>query len=164
MGLPMLTRIADGRTDLVFDYLAAGHPADTADAAGVSLLRWCAYYGDVSAIRFLLSQGERLESLGPNLGLDTAAFHGHWRLCEFQLEHGADANYADQNSGESNIVRSTVLISPLLTRNAFAIRSTSAGGGVSLTNRTASLVEINFAVAGLVASICSTRRPSCMPA
>jgi len=98
---PLVDRIANGRTDLVFDFVGAGHPATFADKEGASLLSWCAYYGDVSAIRFLLSQGERLESLGPNLGLDTAAFHGHWRLCEFQLEHGADANYADQNSGET---------------------------------------------------------------
>src|SRR5207253_2261718 len=59
------------------------------------------YYGDVSAIRLLLSQGERLESLGENLGLDSAAFHGHWRLSEFLLENGADANFADPNTGET---------------------------------------------------------------
>jgi hypothetical protein len=47
-----------------------------------------------------------------------------------------------------------------LSSNAVAILSTRAGGGVSLTNRTASLVEINFTVAGLVASKCSTCRPS----
>ena len=98
---PLLARIADGRTDLVFDFVAAGHPATLADEEGATLMSWCAYYGDVSAIRFLLSQGERLESLGPNIGLDAAAFHGHWRLCEFQLDHGADANYADGASGET---------------------------------------------------------------
>ena len=68
------------RTDLVFEYLAAGHPANSADAHGVSLIKWCAYYGDVSAIRFLLANGESLESLGDDLGLNAAAFHGHWRL------------------------------------------------------------------------------------
>ena len=98
---PLVNRIANGRTDLVFDFVGAGHPATFADEGGATLMSWCAYYGDVSAIRFLLSQGERLESLGPNLGLGTAAFHGHWRLCEFQLDHGADANGADPNSGET---------------------------------------------------------------
>lgn len=88
----MLDRIVDGRTDLVFDYLANGHPADATDSAGVSLIKWCAYYGDVSAIRFLLANGESLESLGANLDLNGAAFHGHWRLCQFLLENGADAN------------------------------------------------------------------------
>src|SRR5438105_1275349 len=47
---------------------------------GVSLLRWSAYYGDVSAMKFLLANGEALTSLGENLDLNGAAFHGHWQL------------------------------------------------------------------------------------
>jgi hypothetical protein len=65
----MLERIADGRTDLVFDYLAQGHPADSVDGGGVSLIRWCAYYGDVSAVRYLVSRGASLGAPGENLGL-----------------------------------------------------------------------------------------------
>jgi hypothetical protein len=60
----MLERIVDGRTDLVFDYVAAGHPSTTTDRHGTSLLQWCAYHGDVSAIRFLLAQGASLDELG----------------------------------------------------------------------------------------------------
>jgi hypothetical protein len=37
----MLDRISDGRTDLVFDYLAEGHDAKSMDRDGVSLIRWC---------------------------------------------------------------------------------------------------------------------------
>jgi ankyrin repeat protein len=59
------------------------------------------YYGDVSAIKFLLAKGETLQSLGDNLGLSAAAFHGHWRLCQFLLEHGADANGLEAETGES---------------------------------------------------------------
>ncbi len=65
------------------------------------LLEWCAYYGDVSAMRFLLDRGESLASLGANLGLNGAAFHGHWRLCEFLIESGADANAAQADTGET---------------------------------------------------------------
>jgi uncharacterized protein len=72
-----IDRISSGRTDLGFDFVAAGQPATSRDAGGASLISTCAYCGDVSAIRFLRSQGERLESLGPNLGLDSAAFRGH---------------------------------------------------------------------------------------
>jgi Ankyrin repeats (3 copies) len=61
-------------------------------------LQRCAYFGDVSAIRFLLSHGEALESLGDNLGLNVAAFHGHWRLCEFLLENGADVNRTEADT------------------------------------------------------------------
>ena len=97
----MLDRIAAGRTDLVFEYVGAGHPASARDADDVSLLAWCAYYGDVAAIRFLLANGETLASLGENLGLQAAAFHGHWRLCEFLLESGADPNRAQAETGET---------------------------------------------------------------
>jgi uncharacterized protein len=97
----ILGRIADGRTDLVFDFVASGHAADSVDANGVSLLKWCAYYGDVSAIRFLLEKGERIQSLGENYDLGGAAFHGHWQLCQFLLERGADANFASKENGET---------------------------------------------------------------
>lgn len=96
----MLTRIANGRTDLVLDHIAAGHPATAKDEQGVSLLQWCAYYGDVTAIRILLAHGESLESLGVH-ALNAAAFHGHWRLCQFLLEHGADVQLALSDTGET---------------------------------------------------------------
>jgi uncharacterized protein len=47
----MIDQIADGRTDLVFDYLAAGQAAQSKDSKGTSLIEWCAYYGDVTAIK-----------------------------------------------------------------------------------------------------------------
>lgn len=99
--MPTLERISDGRTDLVFEYLAAGHTADAVDSKGVSLIKWCAYYGDVSAIRFLLANGESVASLGENLDLNGASFHGHWRLCQFLIENGADANRPLPDTGES---------------------------------------------------------------
>ena len=101
MATNMLKRIADGRTDLVFDFLAAGHAATSVDGDGTPLIKWCAYYGDVSAMRFLLAHGESLQSLGDNLDLNGAAFHGHWRLCEFLIEQGADVNQPLPDTGEA---------------------------------------------------------------
>lgn len=97
----MLERIAEGRTDLVFDYVAEGHAATSRTKDGTSLIQWCAYYGDVSAIKYLLSRGEELSSLGNNLGLNGAAFHGHWRLCQFLIENGAAVNGRETESGET---------------------------------------------------------------
>src|SRR5688572_15865342 len=97
----MFDRIANGRTDLVFDLLATGRPATATDSGGVPLIRWCAHYGDVSAVRMLLAHGESLTSLGHNFGLNGAAFHGHWRLCEFLVEQGADVNAADPETAET---------------------------------------------------------------
>lgn len=72
----ILERISEGETDLVFEYVEAGHPARSEDSGSVSLIQWCAYYGDVSAIKFLLRHGESLESLGENFDLNGAVFHG----------------------------------------------------------------------------------------
>lgn len=132
----MIDRITGGRTDLVFDFVQGGQPATFSQADGASLISWCSYYGDVSAIRFLLFNGERLESLGPNLGLGSTAFHGHWRLCEFLLEHGADANDADANTGETALHAAlstsrrpgcSVALKVLLTAGADPNRATKPG-------------------------------------
>jgi hypothetical protein len=96
----ILDRIAAGRTDLVLDCFASGGMV-TANVDGTSLLQWCAYYGDVTAVRFLLSHGEKLLSLGSDFGLDAAAFHGHWQLCQFLLECAAPVNGASVNTGET---------------------------------------------------------------
>jgi ankyrin repeat protein len=101
MSSNILQRIADGRTDLVFEYLSEDRPANSTDHNGVALIKWCAYYGDVSAIRFLLTEGESLESLGENLDLNGAVFHGHWQLCQFLIESGADVNHAQSDTGET---------------------------------------------------------------
>lgn len=101
MSEELLSKIAAGRTDLVFDYLAAGHAANSPDEGGMSVIKWCAYYGDVSAIKFLLANGKTLDSLGENLDLNGAAFHGHWRLCQFLIEQGADVNKPLPDTGET---------------------------------------------------------------
>ena len=72
----MIAELADGRTDLVFDLFERGCAPGSMDGNGVSLIQWCAYYGDVSAIKFLLSKGESIDALGPDRGLNAASFHG----------------------------------------------------------------------------------------
>lgn len=88
----MFDQIAGERTDAVFEYLGSGNPANSTDAAGVPLIRWCAYCGDVSAVRLLLAKGESLDALGVNFDLNGASFHGHWQLRQFLIEQGADVN------------------------------------------------------------------------
>lgn len=96
----MLERIAAGRTDLIFDWIAGGgNPG--AQTEGSDLIGWCAYYGDVSAIRRLVEAGVPIDRLGRNLGLSGAAFHGHWRLCAWLIEQGAEPDDADPESGET---------------------------------------------------------------
>lgn len=97
----LLTKIAEGRTDLVFEYVETGNPANSKDDRGVSLIQWCAYYGDVSAIKFLISRGESPQAMGENFDLNGAVFHGHPNLCEYLIEMGADVNYPLKDTGET---------------------------------------------------------------
>jgi uncharacterized protein len=101
MTTTLLTRIAAGRTDLVFDLLAADPESMKTVVDGATLLQWCAYYGDVSALRCLLDHGAQLSALGTDLGLNAASFHGHWQLCEFLIEHGAAVCSAMTDTGET---------------------------------------------------------------
>ena len=97
----LTNRIAKGRTDLVFELVASASSASAVDADGTPMIQWCAYYGDVSALRFLLAQGESLHRLGPDLGLNAAAFHGHWQLCQFLIENSAPVNGVPSDTGET---------------------------------------------------------------
>jgi ankyrin repeat protein len=133
----LMIRIADGRTDLVFDHLSHGGKATDTDPDGVSLLHWCAYYGDVSAIRHLLEHGESLSRLGENLDLNGACFHGHWRLAQFLIERGADINHPLPDTGETplhaalstseNRLARNLVLRILLAAGADPNRATRAG-------------------------------------
>jgi ankyrin repeat protein len=120
----LVERIADGRTDLVWTYVAEGHSVAAAD--GTRLLEWCAYYGDVSAVRFLVDHGQSLGSLGANHGLNGAAFHGHWQLCEFLLEHGSDVNGSEPDTGETPL--HSALCTPNRDRHDLVVRVLLAHG------------------------------------
>jgi uncharacterized protein len=121
----MIERIAAGRTDLVFEYIAAGNPA-SAVHEGAAILNWCAYYGDVSAMKFLLSSGATLDSLGENLELNGAVFHGHWRLCQFLIEQGAGPNHRYLDTGETPL--HSALCTPNRLRHNVVLRVLLAAG------------------------------------
>jgi ankyrin repeat protein len=90
-------QFADGRTDLAEVLLEAG----IREVQGTSLIAHCAYFGDVTAIRRVLQRGSQLRQLGDDQGLIAASFHGHWQLCQFLLENGANANYSDPATQET---------------------------------------------------------------
>ncbi|WP_263355948.1 ankyrin repeat domain-containing protein [Acidicapsa ligni] len=97
----LIAELCDGRTDRVIDLIGLGIGADAVDADGVPLMRRCAYFGDVSAVRYLVEHGASPELLGDNFDLDSAAFHGHWQLCRFLIECGADVNKRQAESDET---------------------------------------------------------------
>lgn len=63
----MIDRIADGRTDLVFEYLSAGHSVSAVGPNGTRIIEWCAYFDEVSAIKFLLANGESLHKISASM-------------------------------------------------------------------------------------------------
>jgi uncharacterized protein len=97
----LLRRIENGRTDLLEPLLASPDGPATLQSHGPKLFEWCSYFGDVTACRLLLRHGLSLTALGPDLGLNGAAFHGYWRLCEFLLESGANPRFVDPQTGET---------------------------------------------------------------
>ena len=97
----MLDLIIDGRTDLVLHFITNGNDPNTPDQYGRPLIIWCAYYGDVTAVKYLVMNGAKLEDLGPNYDLNGAAFHGHWQLCQYLIENGADVKKALPDTGET---------------------------------------------------------------
>ena len=96
-----LQAIKDGRTENVIAYLQAGGDPAHVDANGVSLLQWCAYHGDATAVLALLAAGAPKAQLGENLDLNGAAFHGHIRLTECLIALGADVNAPLAATGET---------------------------------------------------------------
>ena len=97
MDTTMLQKIEDGRTDLIIDYLEN----DSFQGNYKSLMKHAAYYGDVTAVKYLIRKGADIKDLGTNLDLNGAAFHNHWQLCQFLLEQGADASLAKDDNGET---------------------------------------------------------------
>lgn len=97
----LLEAVERGRTDAVHTAISRGLDRALSPEEKVTALQWCSYYGDVTACRLLVADGVTLASLGDDLGLNAAAFHGQWQLCEYLIEHGASAQYSDPITGET---------------------------------------------------------------
>lgn len=97
----LLDRISRGRTDLIFELLRQPGWRDMLHSGQVKPLSWLVYYGDVTALRAVLESGGDLSSLNLDEELGHAAFFGHWKVCDFLLQHGANVNAAVPETGET---------------------------------------------------------------
>jgi uncharacterized protein len=97
----LLRAIQSGRTDQVVRYLDADGDPTHVDADGLSLLQWCAYHGDTTAVLALIHAGAPATQLGDNLDINGAAFHGHVSLVNCLIEFGADVNQPLAETGET---------------------------------------------------------------
>ena len=69
--------------------------------ASISPLVWFIYYDDVTALRAATAAGASLDDLDINLQLNSAAFFGHWKVCDFLIAEGADVNHTLPDTAET---------------------------------------------------------------
>lgn len=97
----ILDRIAGGRTDLVFELLALPDWRRVLSEGQVKPLQWFVYYNDTTALKAVLAAGGDLSSVDLDAELGHASFFGYWKVCDFLLAHGADAQHASADTGET---------------------------------------------------------------
>lgn len=97
----ILTYISKGRTDFIFRLLHQANWTDLLHEGEVKPLQWLVYYNDTTALRAVLEAGGNLDSINLNEELGNAAFFGHWKVCDFLINHGADVNSFVEQSRET---------------------------------------------------------------
>ncbi len=97
----LLNHISQGRTDLVFELLRLSNWREVLEMGRVKVMQWFVYYDDVTALKAVLEAGGDLRSLDLNEELGNASFFGHWKVCDFLIDHGADVNSSVPDTGET---------------------------------------------------------------
>lgn len=88
----ILELISRGRTDYIFHLLKEPNWKDLLNQGYIKPIQWLVYYNDTTALRAILESGGNLESINLNKELGNAAFFGHWKVCDFLINNGADVN------------------------------------------------------------------------
>lgn len=89
----IVERISRGRTDFIVKLLQKEDWKELLKKGRIKPLQWLVYYNDVTGLRMILENGGTLESININDELGNAAFFGHWKVCDFLINQGADVNY-----------------------------------------------------------------------
>ena len=88
----ILEKISRGRTDSIFELLKQPNWQALLNQGSVKPLQWLVYYNDTTALKAVLEAGGNLDSLDLDAELGNAAFFGHWKVCDFLIDQGADVN------------------------------------------------------------------------
>ena len=97
----ILEFISRGRTDFIFQLLRQPGWKEKLNEGPVKPLQWLVYYNDTTGLRAVLEAGGNLESLNLNEELGNAAFFGHWKVCDFLINNGADVNASVDKTRET---------------------------------------------------------------
>ncbi len=88
----ILDSISRGRTDFILELLRKSNWKDILLQGEVKPLQWLVYYNDTTALKAVLESGGNLDSINLDEELGNAAFFGHWKVCDFLINHGAEVN------------------------------------------------------------------------
>jgi uncharacterized protein len=97
----IMIAISKGRTDFIFGFLKLPSWKELLMEGPVRLLKWLVYYNDVTALKAVLEAGGNLSSISLDQELMHAAFFGHWKVCDFLIQHGADVNASLDDTHET---------------------------------------------------------------
>jgi uncharacterized protein len=97
----IIDHISRGRTDYIFELFKAPNWKETLHKGQVKPLQWLVYYNDTTALKAVLKEGGSLDSIDLNNELGNAAFFGHWKVCDFLINNGADVNACVDKTNET---------------------------------------------------------------
>ncbi len=84
--------ISRGRTDFIFELLKISNWKELLHQGQIKPLQWLVYYNDTTGLKAILEKGGDLHSINLNEELGHAAFFGHWKVCDFLINSGANVN------------------------------------------------------------------------
>lgn len=93
--------ISKGRTDFIFQLFKLPNWIDALNEGRIKPLQWLIYYNDTTALKAILEAGGNLDSISLNAELGNAAFFGHWKVCDFLINQGADVNAKIDKTNET---------------------------------------------------------------
>ena len=88
----ILEFISRGRTDFIIELMKKQNWTELLEQGQVKPLQWLIYYNDVTGLRNVIENGGSLDSINIDNELGNAAFFGHWKVCDFLINRGADIN------------------------------------------------------------------------
>lgn len=89
----ILELISRGRTDFIIELMRLSNWKDMLNDGVIKPLQWLVYYNDVTGLKAIIENGGTLESIDLDAELGNAAFFGHWKICDFLINQGANVNY-----------------------------------------------------------------------
>ncbi|HET9057837.1 MAG TPA: ankyrin repeat domain-containing protein [Chitinophagaceae bacterium] len=88
----ILEFISRGRTDYILELMDNPNWKEVLYKGKIKPLQWLVYYNDITGLKAVLKAGGSLDSINLNNELGNAAFFGHWKVCDFLINNGADVN------------------------------------------------------------------------